>query len=277
MDILEKFSLKGKVVIITGGAGLLGEKHAETVAEFKAIPVILDLAKHKTEAVAARITKQYDVRAIGMAIDITSELQVSQCCLNILQELGKIDVLINNAANNPAVEANEDGQNFSRLENFDLDLWNQDLAVGLTGAFLCSKHFGYAIAQNPDGGTIVNISSDLGLIAPDQRLYQQEGVPEKQQNVKPVTYSVVKHGIIGLTKYLATYWADKNVRVNSITPGGVYVNQPEDFVKKLSNLIPMGRMATHDEYKAAILFLVSDASSYMTGANLAIDGGRTCW
>jgi NAD(P)-dependent dehydrogenase (short-subunit alcohol dehydrogenase family) len=124
---------------------------------------------------------------------------------------------------------------------------------------------------------ILNVASDLSLIGPDQRLYRQDGLPEDRQPVKPITYSVVKSGLIGLTRYLATYWADAGVRVNAISPGGVANNQPEEFVARLRKLVPLGRMANQDEYQGAILFLCSDASSYMTGANLVIDGGRTCW
>ena len=127
------------------------------------------------------------------------------------------------------------------------------------------------------GGVILNISSDLGLIAPDQRIYRDERLPEDEQNVKPVTYSIIKYGLLGLTKYLATYWAEKGVRANAICPGGVYNNQPDAFVQKLTNLIPLGRMAEIDEYKAAVLFLISDASSYMTGSIIAMEGGRTAW
>jgi len=162
------------------------------------------------------------------------------------------------------------------LENFPLEMWDKDVAVGLTGSFLCSRVFGAAMAA-AGGGVILNVASDLGVIAPDQRIYRQEGLPEDQQPVKPVTYSVVKHGLVGLTRYLATYWADAGVRVNAISPGGVYNNQGDAFVKKLTDLIPLGRMADKDEYKGAIAFLCSDASSYMTGANLNIDGGRTAW
>jgi NAD(P)-dependent dehydrogenase (short-subunit alcohol dehydrogenase family) len=157
-----------------------------------------------------------------------------------------------------------------------MDLWEQDIAVGLTGAFLCSRTLGAEMA-GVGRGVILNIGSDLGLIAPDQRLYQKDGSPPDEQPVKPVTYSVVKSGLIGLTRYLATYWADRGVRANLIAPGGVYTDQDHNFVEQLSRLIPLGRMAHHDEYKSSVAFLVSDASSYMNGAILSIDGGRTCW
>jgi NAD(P)-dependent dehydrogenase (short-subunit alcohol dehydrogenase family) len=164
----------------------------------------------------------------------------------------------------------------SRLENFPLIQWEADLSVGLTGAFICSQVIGSEMAKHKRG-VIVNVASDLAVIAPDQRLYQKTGLPMDQQPVKPVTYSVVKTGLIGLTRYLATYWTDAGIRVNAISPGGVYNNQPDEFVQRLVSLIPLGRMANANEYQAVILFLCSDASSYMTGTNLVIDGGRSCW
>ena len=157
-----------------------------------------------------------------------------------------------------------------------MEVWNQDIAVGLTGAFLCARTFGEIMAKQGKG-VILNIASDLALISPDQRLYRKSGLPDQAQFVKPITYSVVKSGLIGLTRYLATYWADCGVRCNALSPGGIHVDQEEDFVQRLSQLIPMGRMASKDEYKAAVAFLVSDASSYMNGANLVMDGGRTVW
>ncbi len=181
---------------------------------------------------------------------------------------------MNNAANNPKVEAAA-AENFSRLENFPLGNWDADIAVGLTGAFLCAKHYGAAIARQ--GGSIVNISSDLGLIAPDQRIYRKLGLREDQQPVKPVTYSVVKAGLIGLTRYLATYWAEQGVRSNALCPGGVENGQDDAFIAELTLRIPLARMARPDEYRGALLFLLSDASSYVNGAVVSADGGRTAW
>ena len=274
-SVKQSFELTGKVVIITGGAGFLGVQHAEAIAEFGGIPVLWDINRPDAEKTAVRISKEFDVGCLGMAVDITQKESIDLALQNTLRKFKKIDGLINNAANDPKVDSNAD-TSWSRFENFDLKVWSSDLAVGLTGAYLCSQAVGSYMANN-DGGVILNIASDLGIIAPDQRIYRKEGIPENMQPVKPVTYSVIKHGLIGLTKYLATYWADSHIRVNSLCPGGVYKNQPDDFLEKLHNLIPMGRMAKVDEYKAAIIFLLSDASSYMTGQSLLLDGGRTCW
>lgn len=274
-DIDRLFSLAGRVALITGGAGLLGRKHAEIIARVGGSPVLLDLAVAEPHAKAAALTEAHGVPALGLAGDITNLASVEAMRDTVLERFGRIDILINNAANNPKMESRE-GRNFSRLENFPIEVWDADLRVGLTGAFLCSRVFGSVMASR-GGGVIVNIASDLALIGPDQRLYREPGLPDSQQPVKPVTYSVVKSGLIGLTRYLATYWNDSGVRVNAISPGGVFNGQPEDFIQRLSKLIPMGRMAGVDEYQGAILFLCSDASSYMTGSNLVIDGGRSCW
>jgi NAD(P)-dependent dehydrogenase (short-subunit alcohol dehydrogenase family) len=276
-SLMDVFNLTGRVAIITGGAGLLGIKHAEAIAEAGGIPVIADLNLEKSTQVAQEITSRFGVDSLGIATDITSRESIEQNLKKVLLKFGRIDILVNNAANNPKVEDGAPGQKeWSRFENFNLSTWDQDLRVGLTGAFLCSQVIGSEMAAR-GGGVILNIASDLAVIAPDQRIYRKSGLPAEQQPVKPVTYSVVKSGLLGLTRYLATYWADKNVRVNAISPGGVYNGQPDEFVTKLTSLIPMGRMARIDEYKGAILFLVSDASSYMTGGNLVIEGGRTVW
>ena len=270
------FRLDGKVIIVTGATGLLGRKHAEAIAAYGGTPVLLDLNQDVLTTFANELNTKYSVSATGLSVDITNEQAISNSCIEIIEQYGKIDGLVNNAANNPKVEESSD-KNFSRLENFPLNIWNDDIAVGLTGAFLCSKYYGEKIAQNPDGGSIVNISSDLGLIAPDQRLYKKDGIPENLQNVKPVTYSVVKTGLIGLTRYLATYWADKNVRCNALCPGGVENGQPDDFLKEVNKRIPMGRMADADEYQGTLLWMLSDASSYLNGAIVPIEGGRTAW
>lgn len=271
----ELFSLKDRVIVITGAAGLLGRQHADAVAAAGGTPVLLDLRQDPVDQFADDLCKTHGVDAVGFAVDITQEEQVASNCLAILERFGRIDGLINNAANNPKVENNGE-KNFSRLENFPMEAWQADLAVGLTGAFLCAKHYGSAISQNPKGGVILNISSDLGVIAPDQRLYRQHGLPEQKQPVKPVTYSVVKTGLIGLTRYLATYWPTK-VRCNALCPGGVESGQPEGFLKELHARIPMRRMARVDEYQGAIVFLLSDASAYLNGAVIPMEGGRSVW
>ena len=274
-DTLQKFNLGGRVAIITGGAGLLGVQHAEAIAEAGGIPVLWDINKENSTKAASKIAREYNVSSSGMMVDITNHKSITQAFDQVLDITGRIDILINNAANDPKVKAGENIAS-SRFENYALDRWDDDIAVGLTGAFLCSQVIGNYMSKN-NGGVILNIASDLSIISPDQRLYKKDGLKANKQPVKPVTYSVIKHGIIGLSKYLATYWENKNIRVNSISPGGVYTDQPDEFVKKLSNLIPLGRMANLNEYKAAIVFMCSDASSYMTGTNLVIDGGRTCW
>ena len=274
-SVKQSFNLTGKVAVITGGAGLLGEKHAEAIAEFGGIPVLLDIDKKTGNEKAQRISKEYQVDCVFKLCDITDESQISSVQDSLLSKFGQIDILINNAAIDPKVEAKSD-KNLSRLENFSIDQWNLEMAVGLTGAMLCSKVFGYEMSKAGEG-VILNISSDLGIIAPDQRIYKKDGLPENEQPVKPVTYSVIKHGLIGLTKYLATYWADKGVRCNALCPGGIYNNQPDEFVKKISNLIPLGRMADEDEYKESVVFMVSEASKYMNGSILSVDGGRSIW
>jgi NAD(P)-dependent dehydrogenase (short-subunit alcohol dehydrogenase family) len=269
------FDLTGRVAVITGGAGLLGEQHARAIASEGGIPVLIDVSGQAAAERAERISTEYRVPAWGSGVDITRHGELQAFLAQLLERFGRLDILINNAANNPKVEESA-GVNFSRLEHFPLAQWEADLAVGLTGAFLCSQVLGGEMARR-GGGVIVNVASDLALIAPDQRLYRQSALPSHLQPVKPVSYSVVKSGLLGLTRYLATYWSDRGVRANALCPGGVFSGQPQDFVVRLSQLVPLGRMAHVDEYRGAILFLCSDASSYMTGAILAVDGGRTCW
>jgi len=189
----------------------------------------------------------------------------------------RIDILINNASLNPKFE-NKNTQNFSSLEDFTIDQWNLDLNVGLMGSFLCTKVFGSTMSKDGLGGVILNISSDLSVISPNQNIYKSNSDKENLNTIfKPISYSVIKSGLIGMTKYVATYWADKGVRCNALSPGGVYNNQDKEFVKKISKLIPLNRMAKLDEYQSAIQFLCSDASSYLNGQNIVMDGGRSIW
>jgi len=277
MNSLKKdfFDLTGRVAVITGGTGLLGQQHAEAIACAGGIPVLADIRIGGVDPESPEWKERFGDQACALQTDITNPDSVKELLAKVLAQYGRVDILINNAANNPKME-NKAEVEFSRLENFPVDQWEADLAVGLKGAFLCSQVIGTEMARRKQG-VIVNVASDLAVIAPDQRLYRKPGLPDEKQPVKPVTYSVVKTGLIGLTRYLATYWADSGIRVNAISPGGVYNNQPDDFVKRLTQLIPLGRMANPNEYQAAILFLCSDASSYMTGTNLVIDGGRSCW
>jgi NAD(P)-dependent dehydrogenase (short-subunit alcohol dehydrogenase family) len=270
------FRLDGKVIVVTGALGLLGRRHAEAIACYGGTPVLLDLSQDIIDDFANELNAKYNTDAIGFSVDITDEQSIRNNAKLLIEKFGKIDGLVNNAANNPKVEDSNE-INFSRLENFPLDIWNDDISVGLTGSFLCSKHYGEKISQNPNGGSIVNISSDLGLIAPDQRLYKKDNISEALQNVKPITYSVVKTGLIGLTRYLATYWADKNVRCNAMCPGGVENGQSDDFLREVNKRIPMGRMANADEYQGTLLWMLSDASSYLNGAIVPVEGGRTVW
>ena len=235
--------------------------------------MLLDLASANPRLVQNNLLRTMVKSLWACPAILRCEASLDDTRKQILEKFGQIDILINNAANNPKVE--DGNMAWSRLENFPLEVWDADIRVGLTGAFLCSRIFGAEMAKRKSG-VIVNVASDLAVIAPDQRLYRVDGLPDEQQPVKPVTYSVVKTGLLGLTRYLATYWSGANIRVNAISPGGVFNQQPEVFLSRIKQLIPMGRMAKQDEYQGAILFLCSDASSYMTGTNLVVDGGRSC-
>ena len=274
---MQKFRLDKRVCIITGGAGLLGVEHGNAILAAGGRVVLLDIDRDSLAESGKELSLLYPSGDIlEVVADINKEESLINAVNKITEKFGTIDILINNEAVNPVVTNDLGDMLLNRLESFELSEWNRQLSVGLTGAFLCAKIFGSYMANN-GGGVILNISSDLSVIAPDQRLYALDGVSTDDQPVKPVTYSVIKTGLIGLTRYLATYWIDKNVRCNALSPGGVYAGQSDKFVDRLTEMIPMGRMASKDEYHSAVQFLCSDASSYMTGQNIVVDGGRSVW
>ena len=267
------FDLTGKTALITGAGGLLGPKHAEAIIEFGGKTILIDYHEDRVIEKAELLTKKYGK---GCAVPFYMDVTKKDTIKNIIDKFDKIDILINNAAKDPKVKKEGGLTPDSRFETMTEEYWFEGINAAINGTFLCSQAVANKMLRT-GGGVILNISSDLGVIAPDQRIYRKDGVPEEKQNVKPITYSAAKWAIIGMTKYLAVYFAKNNIRVNCLSPTGVYNNHPKEFVEKLSNIIPMGRMANIDEYKGAIVFLCSDASSYMTGANLVIDGGKTCW
>jgi len=273
---LKKFSTENKTALVTGASGLLGIQHCKALLETGASLILTDLSEESLSTSKIHLLSEgFGEEKINCHVmDVTNEKSIKNIA-NELKDKGiVVDILINNAAINPTKSSLEGDVRSTRLENFSIDRWNSELSVGLTGAFLCSKIFGTLMSRN-QGGIILNISSDLSVIAPDQRLYHQPGYADELQAVKPVTYSVIKTGMIGLTRYLASYWPEKGVRCNALSPGGVYTDQDKDFVNKINQLIPLGRMAKADEYTSAVQFLCSDASEYMNGQNIVIDGGRS--
>lgn len=275
---LNRYDLTGRTALITGAAGFLGVEHAAALLESGATVVLTDINETALESARESLAQDNnEERVISQVMNVTQHASVRATLEQIEADGRRLDILVNNAAIDPKFDDNEGISAESRLEDFPLEQWDMQMAVGLTGAFLCSQVFGTAMASDGKGGVILNIASDLSVVAPYQRLYRLEGVAEASQPVKPVTYSVIKTGLIGLTRYLATYWANRGVRANALSPGGVYDGQDEGFVQRLSSLIPLGRMASRDEYRAAVQFLCSDASAYMSGQNIVMDGGRSVW
>jgi NAD(P)-dependent dehydrogenase (short-subunit alcohol dehydrogenase family) len=276
-SVLELFDLKNRVAVVTGGAGLLGAEFCRTLSEAGAAVVVADNREAAALEIAVKICASGG-QAHPISVDVTSPSSVENLVAETLERHGRLDILVNCAALDPKFDPDHAGRSDGEVvsgsfEDFPLEAWNQALAVNLTGAFLCCQSVARPMLAQGNG-VIVNLSSIYGLAAPDQRLYQREGqIPQ----YKPVYYSVTKFGILGLTRYLATYYAGKNIRVNALSPGGVYNGHDQDFVQNYSARAVLGRMAEKDEMNGALLFLVSDASKYMTGANLVVDGGWTAW
>lgn len=273
---MKNFDLTNKYCLITGAAGLLGNEHALALLDIGANLILTDLDLTKLKKSTKNIIQKNKNKnkILYFKMDVSNEKSIDKVIKEINQKKIFVSVLINNAAINPKVEKNS--EKFTRLENIIVKDVINEFKVGLLGALLCSIKFGSIMAKK-NGGVILNISSDLSVISPDQRLYLKKGVKDINQPVKPVSYSIIKSGLVGLTKYVATYWANKNVRCNCLSPGGVENNQNNSFKKKLHKLIPLGRMANKDEYHGAIQFLCSKSSSYLNGQNIVIDGGRTVW
>jgi NAD(P)-dependent dehydrogenase (short-subunit alcohol dehydrogenase family) len=267
--------LTKQVVVVTGASGLLGQQHTLAVLEEGGKVVMLDIDGEKLDAFRLNLPIDFAQRIQTYVCDIRDEIQIRNIARNVSESFGTITGLVNNAAINPSVEKN--ASRFQRFETLTRESWTEELDVGLWGSIVCSRVFGEIMLESTLPCSIVNVSSDHGLIAPMQRLYHIEGKPEKEQPVKPVTYSVVKHGLIGLTRYLATYWADKNIRVNALCPGGVENGQNSEFSDRFKAIVPLGRFARPDEYKGALTYLLSNESSYMTGSVMVVDGGRSVW
>lgn len=275
MKIQEKFDLTGRVAVVTGGVGLLGAEFCRTLAEAGAAVAVVDLNGPASQAVADSLTKS-GYRSLALPTDITQPEAVHAAVEKVLAAFGRLDVLVNSAALDPKFdpEAVTKGITPGAFEDYPLDLWNSALNVNLTGMFLMTQACVKPMIAQGKQGSIINICSTYGLNGPDQRIYVKEG---KRVAFKPVYYTVTKAGVMGFTKYLAAYYAGTEIRVNALTPGGVFNNHEEYFANNYSAKTILGRMAKKDEMNGALLFLASDASSYMTGNNVVVDGGWTAW
>lgn len=264
------FSLKNKIAIVTGALGLIGKEHCKALSEAGANVVVADI----DEVMSSEFAQTLSTESIGVSLDVTKPESIKNLRDKILEKFGHIDILVNNAAINDMFENPKAASEQSKFENYPLELWQKSIDVNLTGVFLCSQILGSEMAKQKSG-SIINIASTYGITAPDQSLYIKED--GTQSFFKPPAYSATKGAVIMFTKYLAAYWGKEGVRVNTLTPGGVENNQDQFFIEKYSVKTPLGRMADPSDYKGALIFLASDASSYMTGANLIVDGGWTCW
>lgn len=269
---MDLFDLTNRAAIVTGGAGLLGEQFCRMLAGAGAQVVVADSDGEKAQSVAAAID-ELGGKGLVVEVDVSKPDSVKGMMDATLDSFGQLDILVNSAAIDPKFDPEHAGQHANAFEGYPLNAWNEALAVNLTGPMLCAQAAAEPmLAQGR--GVIINVCSIYGLVGPDQRLYQREG---QAPQYKPVTYTVTKAGVLGLTKYLATYYGDKGIRVNALTPGGVFNEHDDEFVKAYSARAVLGRMAEKDEMNGALLFLASDASKYMTGANLVVDGGWTAW
>ncbi len=271
----ELFRLDGRVALITGGAGLLGQRYCEALIEAGGRVVVADVDGARAATLAHRLG---DESALGVAMDVSDAASVQAGVDSAIERFGSLDILVNNAA--LTVRGGSERllkDYFAPFESYPQDVWELALGVNLTGMVLCAQAAGRQMLRQ-GRGVVVNISSTYGVVAPDQRLYEGVRSPYADTSFNtPVSYAVTKSAVLGLTRYLAAYWGRQNIRVNSLTPHGVYDNHDETFVRNFAFRSPLGRMARNDEYRGALLFLVSDASSYMTGANLVVDGGWTAW
>jgi len=267
-------ALQGRCVLITGGAGLLGREHAVAVGRAGGRPILLDLDSTALASAAEDVDGRIGAeRTVARRGDVTDRAGLVTLCRELEDTVGPVDVVINNAAVNPPMSGPQGSPGFA-FEDYPLELWNAELAVGLTGAMLVAQVFGAAMAVRGQG-VIVNIASDLGVIAPDHRIYAPSRRMQDVDSFKPASYSVCKTALIGLTRYLATYWAHRGVRANALAPGGVEAGQDSSLVEGIVERVPMGRMARPDEYHGAVVFLCSDASAYMNGQVLVMDDGRS--
>lgn len=265
---MELFSLKGKTAIVTGACGLLGTQHCEALAQAGANVVAADLNEESARQVAARLGEEH----LGIGLDVTSTESLERAKQRVLERYGRIDVLVNNAAINDMFENPLLAGHQSMFEHYPLEMWDRSWKVNVSGVFLCSQVIGSVMAEQ-GSGSIINIASTYGIVAPDQNIYKNES--GEQTFYKSPAYPVTKAAVLGFTRFLASYWGKKNVRVNALSPGGVENNQDEFFKNNYSAKTLLGRMAAASDYKGAIVYLASDASAYMTGANLVVDGGWT--
>jgi len=276
MKIQEKFDLTGRVAVVTGGIGLLGSEFCRTLAEAGAAVAVVDLNGEKCLADAAQLVSA-GYRAIGINVDITDPVSVNAMVEKVVTSFGRLDVLVNSAALDPKFDPDAVSRGIApgKFEEYPLEQWNAALNVNLTGTFLVTQACVKRMIAQGKKGSIINICSTYGLNGPDQRIYRK---PDGSQPAfKPVYYTVTKAGIVGFTKYLAAYYMETEIRVNMLTPGGVFNNHDDTFVKNYSAKTIIGRMAHKDEMNGALLFLASDASTYMTGNNVVVDGGWTAW